>query len=56
MNDQKKEIPPADLSLKYMAWNVKEVSANFEKLVGLFTQFLDEYKRNNQPKDVRTPV
>ena len=34
-NNQKKETPPAEVSLKYMAWNVKEISENLKKLTDL---------------------
>lgn len=45
MSDQK-EIPRAELSLKYMAWDVKQIAKNLEKLVtsmdNYFTHLRDE--------------
>lgn len=45
MSDQK-EIPRAELSLKYIAWDVKQLSKNVEKLVnsldGYFTYLREQ--------------
>jgi len=44
---EKKEAPDAKLSLKYIAWNVKEISENFALLV-------EEVRKMNESKDPRS--
>lgn len=53
MSDQK-EIPRAELSLKYMAWDVKQLSKNVEKLVNMadsyFTFLREEAAKKASPE------
>ena len=48
-----RETPPADLSLKYMAWSLKELSKNVEKMVtamdNYFTYLREEAVKKANP-------
>jgi len=47
MSEQKKEIPPTEVSLKYMAWNIKEISENIKKM----TEILSVFVQKTPPSD-----
>jgi hypothetical protein len=37
---EEKKIPPAELSLKYMAWDVKQMGKQIEKIADIMSRFL----------------
>lgn len=47
----KDDIPPTELSLKYMAWNVKQMDANI-KLIAEALQEIVRLLKNGASKDV----
>ena len=50
MSDRK-EIPSTELSLKYMAWNVKEISENIKILTNYIGQYIEMAKRNSERRE-----
>jgi hypothetical protein len=38
-----KPTPPIDLSVKYMAWDIKEISNSLKALVAAFKEFTETY-------------
>lgn len=46
-----KEIPPGELSLKYMAWNIKEISECLKKLTDLFEQYMGRSQSARESKE-----
>lgn len=47
----KDDVPPSELSLKYMAWNVKQMDANI-KLIAEALQQIVSILKNGASKDV----
>jgi hypothetical protein len=49
-NQEQKPVPPVELSLKYIAWNIKEMSES-QKTMALAIKMLAEamIKQKNQP-------
>jgi hypothetical protein len=52
---EKKDFPPAEVSLKYMACNVKEISENLKQLVLLFKSYSEELSALNSHKNAQRP-
>lgn len=50
MSDRK-EIPSTELSLKYMAWNVKEISENVKILTNYIGQYIEMAKQNSERRE-----
>lgn len=50
MSDRK-EIPSTELSLKYMAWNVKEISENIKILTNYIGQYIEMAKQNSERRE-----
>ena len=50
MSDRK-EIQSTELSLKYMAWNVKEISENIKILTNYIGQYIEMAKRNSERRE-----
>ncbi len=45
MTTPAKEVPQAELSLKYMAWNVKQIDVNIKRIADSLDQLVDAVKR-----------
>lgn len=52
MSYESKPLDPPEKSLKYIAWSVKEMSAEFKKLTALFEKFIEQQNRP-APKEVQ---
>jgi hypothetical protein len=46
--DQSKATPPVELSVKYMAWNVKQIDANVKRIADSLEMIVQEIKSRNK--------
>lgn len=49
---EQKEAPPVEVSLKYMAWNIKEMSENVKKITMCLEQYFGDLKNQEPHKPV----
>jgi len=40
-----KEVPPVELSVKYMAWNVKQIDVNIKRIADSLDQLVEAVKK-----------
>lgn len=49
MSDQ--DLPPVEKSLKYMAWNVKEMAENIKKITGIMESLVQAILKSSASKE-----
>ena len=49
--NEPKEFPPVEQSLKYMAWNIKEISEHLKKLTTLVQEYIIECREAGRRLD-----
>jgi hypothetical protein len=48
MMDQNKPTPPLDLSVKYMAWNIKQMDVNIKRIADSLEMIVQEMKSRDR--------
>lgn len=44
-----KEVQPPEVSLKYMAWNIKEMSESIKRMADMLTVFMVDVQKHQPP-------